>query len=189
MYYVPLRSFRPVARMVARASGDLSALAAAVGGVGRAIDPDVRLSNVVPFREIVDRTLVVERLVAQVSGAFGVLALLIAAVGLYSVMAQTVVRRRREIGVRVAVGAQPGTIEWMFLRESLRLVVLGMALGIPAAVAVTRLSASMLFGLGPHDPASVGVAVVVLTATVTIAAWVPARRAAGVDPVVVLREE
>src|SRR5690606_38153239 len=104
-------------------------------------------------------------------------------------MAHSVIRRRREIGVRIAVGAEPGTIEWMFLSESLVLVAAGVGLGLPAAFAVTRLSASMLFGLGPQDPVSVGAALAVLTAVVVAAAWVPARRAAGIDPVVVLRED
>jgi ABC-type antimicrobial peptide transport system permease subunit len=157
--------------------------------VARSIDPGLVVTNIVPFGEIVDRTLVIERLVAEVSAAFGALALLIAAVGLYGVLAYSVARRRREIGVRVAVGARPRTIEWMFLRESLTLVVLGVALGVPAAIAVTRLASSMLFGLGPQDPASIAAALLVLVSATAVAAYVPARRAAGVDPILALREE
>jgi predicted permease len=189
MYYVPLRSFRPVARMVVRTRGDLSVLAPAVAGVGRAMDPDVPLSNVVPFREIVNRTMVAERLVAHVSSAFAILGLLIACIGLYGLLAYAVVRRRREIGIRIAVGASPGRVEWMMIRESLALVAAGVAIGAPGAVAITRLASSLLFGLAPGDPMTIATVTAALTMATLAAAYLPARRAATLDPVRVLREE
>jgi ABC-type antimicrobial peptide transport system permease subunit len=149
----------------------------------------VRLSNVVPFREIVNRTLVTERLVAQVSSAFAILGLLIACVGLYGLLAYAVVRRRREIGIRIAVGASPGRVEWMMVRESLTLVAAGVAIGVPAAIAITRLVSSMLFGLAPGDPLTIAAVMAALTTATLVAAYLPARRAAGVDPTRVLREE
>jgi ABC-type antimicrobial peptide transport system permease subunit len=130
-----------------------------------------------------------ERLVAQVSTGFGVLALLIAAVGLYAVLAYSVARRRREIGLRIAVGAQPGTIEMMFLSESLKLVAFGVAIGIPVAIVVTGFVSSMLFGLSPQDPASIGVALTALMLVAVAATYLPARRAARTDPLLALREE
>ena len=191
MYYRPYRQMggTPVVRFAIRTSGDPDIVASQLHAVARSVDPGLVLTNVVPFGQIVDRTLVIERLVAQVSAAFGALALLIAAVGLYGVLAYSVARRRREIGVRVAVGARPRAIEWMFLSESLTLVVLGIAIGLPAAIAVTRLTSSMLFGLGPQDPASIAAALLVLVSATAMAAYVPARRAAGVDPIRALREE
>jgi predicted permease len=191
MYYRPYAQMggTPVVRFAIRTEGDPQVVARELHAAARAIDPRFVLTNVVPFREIVDRTLVVERLVAQVSAAFGGLAVLIAAIGLYGVLAYGVARRRREIGVRVAVGARPRTIVWMILRESLALVVLGVALGLPAAIAVTRLVSSMLFGLGPQDPASIAAALSALLVAGAAAGYGPARRAAGVDPIQALREE
>jgi ABC-type antimicrobial peptide transport system permease subunit len=132
---------------------------------------------------------VIERLVAQVSVAFGALALLIAAVGLYGVLAYSVARRRREIGVRIAVGAPPGAVEWMVLRESLTLLACGVVIGVPCAIGVTRLVSSMLFGLSPQDPATIAAALTTLTVATLAAAYLPARRAARIDPILALREE
>jgi putative ABC transport system permease protein len=191
MYYRPYsqQGGSPVVRLVVRTSGDLDALTGRLIQTAQTIDPRIVLRDVVPFREIVNRTLVTERLVAQVSAAFGGLALLIAAVGLYGVLAHNIVRRRREIGIRIAVGAPPGAVEWMIVRESLALLACGVALGVPAAIIATRLVSSMLFGLSPHDPWSIAAALTVLTCATVVAAYLPARRAAGIDPILALREE
>lgn len=176
-------------RLAIRTSGDPEPLARDLLAIAQSIDSRLVLSNVVPFREIVNRTLIVERLVAHVSTAFGFLALLIAAVGLYGVLAYSVARRRREIGLRIAIGARPGTIERMFLKEALVVLALGVAIGLPAALIVTRLGSSILFGLSTHDPISIGLALAVLTCATVAAAYLPARRAARIDPIVVLRED
>jgi putative ABC transport system permease protein len=191
MYYRPYRQMggTPVVRLAIRTSGDLEVLSRDLLSLSQSIDRRLALSNVVPFREIVNRTLVIERLVAQVSTAFGLLALLIAAIGLYGVLAYSVARRRREIGLRMAIGARPGSIERMFLKESVALLACGVALGLPAALAVTRLVSSMLFGMSPHDPLSIGAALIVLAIVTLCAAYVPAQRAARIDPIVALREE
>jgi predicted permease len=191
MYYRPYRQMggTPEVRFAIRTDNDPSILAGEIRGMARAIDPRFVVENIVPFREIVDRTLVVERLTAHVSTAFGALALLIAAVGLYGVLAYNVAQRRREIGVRIAIGARPRMVEWMFLRESLALLGVGVLLGLPVGIAITRFVASMLYGLGPQDPASIGTALIVLTAATAAASYLPARRAATVDPVQALRQE
>ncbi len=191
MYYRPYRQMggTPTVRLALRTSGDPEPVSRDLLSVAQSVDRQIALSNVVPFREVVNRTLVSERLVAQVSIAFSVLALLIAAVGLYGVLAYSVARRRREIGLRIAVGAQPATIEMMFLTESLTLVAFGVAIGIPLAIVVTRLVSSMLFGLSPQDPASIGVALSALMIVAVAATYLPARGAARTDPLLALREE
>lgn len=191
MYYRPYaqQGGTPMVRFAVRAAGSLDALSAAVTAAAQAIDRDVNVTNVVPFTEIVNRALRTERLVASVSTAFGALGLLIAAIGLYGVLAFNVTRRRREIGVRIAVGASPGTVERMFLRESFAMLVLGLGLGVPLAIAVTRSIAAMLYGIGPQDPVALAAVVVVLGAATAAAAFIPAKRAAAIDPISALREE
>ncbi len=179
----------PAVRFAIRSSGDPRALAALLTQTARTIDRHMAVRNIVPFSDIIDRTLVIERLVAQVSAAFGALALLIAAIGLYGVLAYSVVRRRREIGVRIAIGAPPGAVEWMVMRESLALVVCGVAIGLPVAIGTTRVMSSILFGLSPQDLGSTVAALAVLVAATVFAAYLPARRAAATDPILALHAE
>jgi predicted permease len=131
----------------------------------------------------------VERLGARLLSAFGILALILAAVGLYGVMAYAVARRTSEIGVRMALGAQRGSVLRMVLRETLALMLAGIALGIPAAIAATRLLKSVLFGLEPGDPATIAMVTAILLGVALFAGYIPARRASAVDPVVALRHE
>jgi putative ABC transport system permease protein len=190
MYYRPYAQMggTPTVRFAIRTSGNPEPLGAELAAIARSINREMAVTNVAPFAEIVNRTLAQERLIAHVATGFGLLALTIAAVGLYGILAYAVVRRRREIGVRVAVGARPRSIERLFLSESMVSVGIGVALGLPAAFAVTRLAASMLYGLGPYDvPSAVGAAVV-LTLAAGAATYLPARRAATIDPLVALRE-
>ena len=191
MYYRPYaqQGGTPVVRFAIRGSTEPKALAAAVSAAAVAIDRDVKLANVVPFEEIVNRGLLIERLVASVSSAFAVLALLIAAIGLYGVLAYSVTRRRREIGLRIAVGASPGSVERMFLRESWLLLAAGLAIGVPFAVLITRTVSAMLYGIEPYDPGAIAAVAIVLGAATTAAAFIPARRAAAIDPIIALREE
>ena len=191
MYYRPYRQMggTPVVRFALRTSGDPNAVAPLLIQAAQSIDRRMAIRNAVPFREIVNRTLVIERLVGHVSAAFAALALLTAAVGLYGVLAYSVVRRRREIGVRIAIGAQPGAVEWMIVRESLVLLACGVALGIPASMMITRLVSSLLFGLSPRDPGTIVAVLTVLTIATIAAAYVPAKRAARIDPILALRTE
>lgn len=130
-----------------------------------------------------------ERVTATLSGFFALLALLLAAIGLYGLMSYTVTRRTREIGIRMALGARQKGIFWTMLRAGLALVLLGMALGIPCALGASRFLASMLFGVSPSDPATIASASVVLLAVGLLACYIPARRATKVDPMVALRWE
>jgi predicted permease len=130
-----------------------------------------------------------ERLLANLSGFFGVLALLLAAIGLYGVMSYNVARRRSEIGVRMALGAEQRMILWMILREVLLLAALGTAVGFFAAAASTRLIRNMLYEINPNDPSTLAIAGAVLLCVAALAGYLPARRAARLDPMSTLREE
>ena len=119
----------------------------------------------------------------------GAVTLVLSGIGVYGLLAYAVTRRTPEIGVRMALGAERRSVRWMILRQSLVLVGIGLALGIPAAVASTRLVESLLFGLGPRDPTVLAAAAYVMLAVGLAAAYVPARRASRIDPLVALRAE
>jgi predicted permease len=136
-----------------------------------------------------DDSLSVEKLAATLATAFGVLATILAAIGLYGVMAFLVARRTREFGIRIALGAVSGNVVWLVLREVLMLVGLGVAIGLPAALALTRVLASQLYNIAPGDPLVISLAVSGIAATAAVSAYIPARRATRVDPVTALRYE
>ena len=161
-----------------------SGVAAAIGRVNGALALTIR-----PMRDQVDATFLQERLVAMLAGFFGAIGLLEAGVGLYGVTAYAVGRRRAEIGVRLALGATPGSVVRLVLRRVVLLVGLGIVIGGVASLWATRLTETLLFGLTPRDPASMLTAALVLATTGLLAGWLPARRAARVDPAVVLRNE
>ena len=134
-------------------------------------------------------SLIEERLVASLAGLFGVLALLLACVGLYGVMAYTVSRKTNEIGIRVALGSGRIQIAGMILREALLMVLAGLTLGIPAAMGAARLMRSQLYGLGPDDPMTMLLAVSLMTVVALLACYFPAKRAVRIDPMQALRYE
>ncbi|PYT32974.1 MAG: hypothetical protein DMG57_00085 [Acidobacteria bacterium] len=155
----------------------------------QAVDKTLRADSVDAITELVDRELVREKLVAKLSSFFGALALLLAAVGLYGLMAYAVLRRTQEIGIRVALGATRSDLVWMVLRETLTLVSVGVAIAVPAALSLAPIVSSMLFGIMPSDPVMISVAVLVLSFVATLAGYLPARRASMVDPLSALRCE
>jgi ABC-type antimicrobial peptide transport system permease subunit len=116
-------------------------------------------------------------------------ALLLASIGLYGVMAYAVVRRTKEIGIRMALGAQPSRVRWMVLRETLGLVIVGVLIGVPTALAATRLISSLLYGLSPTDPITVSVAIIAIVVSAILAGFLPARTASRVDPLIALKHE
>jgi predicted permease len=154
-----------------------------------ALDTNVPLTQMKTQTMQIEQLIASQRLFAALCGFFAALALLLSAIGLFGAMAYTVARRTGEIGVRMALGAPRGKVLWMVLRESLLLTALGAALGVPAALAATRLIENRLFGVKPNDPATIAVAAAALLAVGLIAAWIPARRAASIDPVTALRSE
>jgi predicted permease len=190
MFYQPYWQDGGVAgiRLALRSSGDYGLLAAAMTREAGAIDRRVILRNVAPFSAVVDGVLTTERLVSETATVLGVLALLLAAIGLFSVLACQVNQRRREIAVRIVLGAQPGAVEAKVLRESMVLLVIGCLIGIPASVLATRLGASLLFGVRSNDPVTIVVVVGVMAATTALAAYIPAKRAASTDPALALRD-
>jgi ABC-type antimicrobial peptide transport system permease subunit len=139
--------------------------------------------------EQVNGTLRRERTFAMLSLLFGVLALGLCCVGLYGVTAYSVTRRTKEIGIRMALGAPRTQVLWLFLRQTLGLVVIGAAVGAPIALTCAKFAKSMLFGLTPTDPGSLAIALLMLAGVAVVACMLPARRATKVDPMVALRYE
>jgi len=172
-----IRTERPVETLI-------PAVRAAIGGVNRSISLEFR-----NFETQVDESLLQPRMVALLSAFFGGLALLLAMIGIYGVTAYGVARRQAEIGIRMALGAQPGSVVWLVLREVAAMLAVGTLLGLGASLAVGRLIASLLYGVKPHDAAPLALAAVVLGIATGIAAYLPAHRAARLDPMVALREE
>jgi predicted permease len=173
--------------LAVRTSGDPLAFAGSVRDHVQAVAPAVPVSDVKTLSNQVERSLVRERLVARLLGAFAVLSLFLASVGLYGVLGYSVVRRTSEIGLRLALGATRGAVLLSVLRQSAIVVVMGSAAGIPAAVLSSRSLASLLYGVTPSDASVLAGAVASLLAVAMIAAAVPAWRASRVDPLVALR--
>jgi ABC-type antimicrobial peptide transport system permease subunit len=147
------------------------------------------VNNIRSLNELTEKSISDQVLIARLSSFFAALALLLAAIGLYGILSYSVAGRTREIGVRMALGAQRGSVLSMVLREAGRLVLLGIVIGIPAAMLASRLFSSMLFGLNATDPLSMLLVVIVLLAITLLASYIPARRATKVDPMIALRYE
>ncbi len=172
-----------------RSSRGPEALASMLQSRIRSVTLPVAIDSVSTLQDEIDATLRTDRLRMQASSLFGALALLLIIAGLYGLMAYSVVRRTREIGIRMAVGSQPAGIMRLVLNESLRLVLLGVIIGIPGALALMKATSSMLFGLSPVDPTGLAWAALVLAITGIAASAAPAWRAAHLDPVSALRVE
>jgi ABC-type antimicrobial peptide transport system permease subunit len=157
------------------------------------VDPNLPQFEIHTLAQEMDAALIRERLIATLSSLFGALALLLACVGLYGLLAFSVVQRTAEVGIRMALGASRGEVLWMMLREALLLALAGLAIGVPVALAAGRIASSrvsgLLFGLKATDPLTVAGAATLLVLVSVIAAYLPARRASRVDPLVALRNE
>jgi len=176
-------------RLVARTAGDPAAVVQQIRKTVLSVDPSLPIDGVDPLSSLMARSIAQERLVAQLATAFGVLALLLAAIGLYGLMTYTISRRTREIGLRIALGAQRGRVLRLVLMDAMRLVVAGLVAGVLVALLATRLLEAQLNGVKAGDPLSIVVAAVVLMGTAVLAALLPALRAAKVEPMIALRSE
>ena len=195
VWYVPYaqQTFAPPPELplelVVRPGGDRQGLAAAVRTALRDVDPDQPLSAGAPLREQLDDVLIADRFSAVLVAALGIAGLLLAAIGLYGVMAYTTGRRTGEIGLRLALGARTGDVLRLVVGQGIALVAAGLAIGIAAALALARLLASVLYEVSPSDPATFVAVAVVLASAALLACWLPARRATRIAPMEALRSE
>jgi predicted permease len=155
----------------------------------RQLDSSIPVYDMKTVEAQLDETLLSDRLIAMLSAGFGALATLLASIGLYGVMAFVVARRQRELGIRLALGAQPALLIWMVMREVVLLLAIGLALGVPAGLAAGRYVASQLYGIQPQDPSIAVWTIALLTAVSVVAGLIPAQHAGRVDPLVALRAE
>jgi predicted permease len=176
-------------RLIARTAGDPSSVVQQIRKTIVSVDPSLPIDGVDPLSGLLARSIAQERLVAQLATAFGVLALLLAAIGLYGLMTYTISRRTREIGLRIALGAQRGRVLRLVMMDAMRLVIVGLVLGVLVAYLSTGLLETQLNGVKPGDPLSILVAAVVLMGSAILAALLPALRASRVEPMVALRSE
>lgn len=176
-------------RYLIRTTGDPAAIIPAVRQAVVAVDPDLPIDEVTPLSQLMRQSIRGERLLARLAAIFGGAALLLAGIGLYGVMNYAVTRRVNEIGLRVALGAQPGSVVRMVVRDALHLVAIGIIVGLPLTLASGRVIGSQLHGVTATDPLAIAVALAVLAVAALLAAFLPAIRASRVTPVVALRSD
>jgi predicted permease len=191
-FYLPLSQSLgqvPGLNFVIRTVGNPVAVAESVRKQIKNLDANIPVNNIRSLNELTERAISDQILIARLSSVFAGLALILAAIGLYGILSYSVAGRTREIGVRMALGAQRGSVLKMILQEAGKLVLLGVVIGIPSAILASRLFSSMLFGLKGTDPVSMLLVLAVLLAITLLASYIPARRATKVDPMIALRYE
>jgi len=193
-FYVPY--FNPIgndwtagAAIIVRTAGDPSSFLSAIRSVVKQAAPNLPTVAMETMNQRLSDSLVTDRMIADLSGAFGMLAVVLVCIGLYGVMAYATSGRTNEIGIRIALGAQRSGILWLILRESLLLVLIGAAIGVPLVFAAGKWISSLLFGLQPADPVALAFAIALMFVIGVLASYIPARRATRVDPMVALRQE
>jgi putative ABC transport system permease protein len=174
--------------LVVRTAGEPDALKTVIEREVRSLDRDIALNNIQSAPELLSASLTGPRVAATLLSVFGLLALVLAAVGIYGVMSYSVNLRSQEIGIRMALGAERREVLWMVLGQGMFTVAIGLTLGLMAAIGISRLLSGLLYGVGADTTAFVGTAAVLLFAAL-IANYVPARRATQVDPIRVIRYE
>jgi ABC-type antimicrobial peptide transport system permease subunit len=189
MYLSALQTPQSNVAIAVRSAGDPRPLLAPAREIIRAADADLPLTNILTMDDIVAESVDESRFAAIVLGFFASVALFLAMIGIYGVMSYAVTQRTREVGIRMALGAQRNDVRALFLRDSSRLTFLGIAIGIVMSLAAVRLISTMLFGVKPLDTVTFVGGALVLTAVALLASYIPARRAAAVDPMVALRYE
>jgi putative ABC transport system permease protein len=173
----------------ARARGEGAAAVPAIRSIATSLDRDQPIDSIVAMEDEISESIQLPRFRTALFTVLGGLALLLAATGVYGVLHYSVAQRTREIGIRMALGARGRDIVALVLRQSMTLVATGLAIGMGAALWLSRLLAGMLFEIQPRDPSTLIVVAVVVACAALAAAWFPARRAAGIEPVVTLRHE
>jgi predicted permease len=179
----------PFLSAVVRTTGEPEAVAGSMRAILARLDPMQAAEELKTLDQYVARTVATPRFTAILAGGFAVFALLLAGFGLFSVMAYSVAQRRREFGIRMALGAQPGDVRGLVVRQAVRTGVIGIVIGLAAAPIATRVLSSLLFGVSPNDPATFAGVAATLVAVLLAAAYLPARRATRVDPMLALRTE
>lgn len=202
MFYMPLDQIDPMTQgdagpeenqdrfadnILVRTTGDPSGTIAGLRHAMAEIDPKLPILQVMTIHEQISSLMAGDELISSLTGIFSILALLLASIGLYGVMSYSVARRTNEIGIRLALGARAAIVLWMVLRESLVLLIIGLALGLPLTYAATGVLKAQLFGLSAIDPPTFGIAIGIVSGMTILAALLPARRATRVDPMVALR--
>jgi putative ABC transport system permease protein len=188
--YLPMAQVPwPTMTLVVRSNANPRPLVTAVRAKIAEGDPTLPVTGILSMEEVVSTSVAQPRIIMQFVGAFAGFALLLAAIGIYGVMAYTVTARKQEMGIRVAFGARPGDILRLVVVQGMRMTLIGVALGVVVSLALTRLLASLLFGVQATDPLVFSAAALVLAGAAFVACYIPARRATRVDPIVVLRYE
>jgi putative ABC transport system permease protein len=183
MFYPVLQRPEQFTGILIRTDTDPAALVRSVRAAIADVDPSVALTNPGTMQQLVDQSLADRKLTMNLLLAFAGLALLLASLGVYSVMAYSVAQRNAEIGIRMALGASAEMVQKMVLRHGMTLAGVGLAIGLAAALMVTRLMSTLLFDVGASDPLVYLSIVTLLSAVAALACWLPSRRAARVDPV------
>lgn len=188
--YLPLaQAPRQDVKLVVRTRSEPSSVMPGIREAVRQVDPHLPLGDVLTMEQVKQRSMLWATQPTWVVGAFAAVAALLAALGLYGVLAHAVTQQRREIGIRMALGARPGDVLSHVLRNAVTMLAVGLAGGLAGAYALTRVLKSVLFQVSPLDPVAVTVACILMTLVGLLAAWIPARHAARVDPMAVLRDE
>jgi ABC-type lipoprotein release transport system permease subunit len=179
----------PARSLEVRVTGDPAAATAAIRAALQRAEPNLLIDRAVPIAMQLDRSMGQERLVAYLTSGFGLLALVVASIGLYGVLSYGVARRTQEFGIRAAIGATPGDVTRLSRAPGAPARALGVAAGLAAALLASRLIASLLFGVSAVDPATYAAVVAVLAVVALAACYLPARRASRVDPILALRAD
>lgn len=189
VYYSHAQRPQPLSNFVVRFSGAPESIIPQVRQAIQEVNQKLPVDEIVSLPKHIERSLVQQKLIAQLASFFGLLALLLACIGLYGVLSYAVARRTNEIGIRMALGAQSSDVLWLILREALVLVLTGIVIGLLFSFVATQMASSLLFELKPNDPLTITLATLLLIIVATVAGCLPARRATKVDPLVALRHE
>jgi predicted permease len=189
MYFPLAQSYRSAVKLHVRSNTETGAMLNTIRQAFRELDPDLPVTETMPLAVHLEQAVFAQRIAATLLAIFGALALTLAAVGLYSVMAYAVSQRTHEMGIRLALGASPGELRRMVVASGLKVAAIGLAIGAAGAAAVSQLLTTLLNGVSPTDPLTFAVVLATLTAVAFVAAFLPARRASSVDPIVALRYE